>query len=502
MTSITATPATGAPVNIITKVAYRPFDLFQSWTYGNGKTLDVTRDANGWITGWGGIDPTTSIYSLFRSPAGRIDAQVARPYAFRFDYDGLGHVSEVRAYTGGQVLREFGYDPTGDRTSMTAGGQKQSYLYEPTSHRLTLADGKARRYDAAGNTIGIGDATLDFDAAGRLASASEQGKALVTYGYDALGQRIVRRAIAAKVTTRFLYDENGRWLADYDDKGTLIRQAIWLGDYLVAIVDHGTVLFAEPDHLGGPRAIIDPQRKLAIWRWHPTDDPFGTAAPDEDPDADGTRFVFDLRFPGQRYDDLTGLHYNYFHDYDPVTGRYIEVDPVGLAGGINPYLYADGAPLAFSDPYGLWPQGRAPSSHSWKQAPGLGGAYGNGVRVLPKRPAVVDQTPGAWPSAVELKYTLVCAEARCDAAMCSRFESSFEMFNYDDRPGLPPSTKNFSALNPGCTCTKIDFLDQVLQRRASRQVSMPASSAWDAMEGYTRYLESFFRQVERGRLRK
>jgi len=48
------------------------------------------------------------------------------------------------------------------------------------------------------------------------------------------------------------------------------------------------------------------------------------------------RFVFDLRFPGQRYDGLTGLHY--IRDCDPVTGRYVEVDPIGLARGISPYL--------------------------------------------------------------------------------------------------------------------------------------------------------------------
>ncbi|URL60391.1 RHS repeat-associated core domain-containing protein [Luteibacter flocculans] len=71
-----------------------------------------------------------------------------------------------------------------------------------------------------------------------------------------------------------------------------------------------------------------------------------------DPDSDGTRFVLDLRFPGQRYDAATGLHYNYYRDYDPATGRYVQVDPIGLAGGLNPYLYANGSPLKFIDPSG------------------------------------------------------------------------------------------------------------------------------------------------------
>jgi RHS repeat-associated protein len=73
----------------------------------------------------------------------------------------------------------------------------------------------------------------------------------------------------------------------------------------------------------------------------------------EDPDEDLTEFTYNLRFPGQYLDDESGLHYNYFRDYDSVTGRYIQSDPLGLAGGLNPYLYANANPLALIDPFGL-----------------------------------------------------------------------------------------------------------------------------------------------------
>ncbi|WP_146475474.1 RHS repeat domain-containing protein, partial [Vulcaniibacterium thermophilum] len=80
---------------------------------------------------------------------------------------------------------------------------------------------------------------------------------------------------------------------------------------------------------------------------------FGADQPNPDPDADGIAFVFDMRFPGQRYDSASGLNYNYFRDYEPATGRYIESDPVGLTASLSTYSYLDGMPVIAIDPLGL-----------------------------------------------------------------------------------------------------------------------------------------------------
>lgn len=60
-----------------------------------------------------------------------------------------------------------------------------------------------------------------------------------------------------------------------------------------------------------------------------------------------------LRFPGQYYDPESGLHYNYFRDYEPGTGRYVESDPIGLDGGSTTFGYALGSPAFYFDTLGL-----------------------------------------------------------------------------------------------------------------------------------------------------
>jgi RHS repeat-associated protein len=98
------------------------------------------------------------------------------------------------------------------------------------------------------------------------------------------------------------------------------------------------------DHLGTPQILTDETGTVS---WKAIYSPFGEA------DISIGTVENPLRFPGQYYDQETGLHYNWNRYYDPKTGRYLSPDPIGLEGGINLFIYVANNPINFTDPLGL-----------------------------------------------------------------------------------------------------------------------------------------------------
>lgn len=101
------------------------------------------------------------------------------------------------------------------------------------------------------------------------------------------------------------------------------------------------------DHVNAPLVLAQADG-TTVWDWR-NRDAFGNNAPIEST----TLPRYSLRFPGQIADPETGLYYNYYRDYDPQIGRYIESDPIGVDGGINTYSYVLNNPATSNDPFGL-----------------------------------------------------------------------------------------------------------------------------------------------------
>ena len=175
-----------------------------------------------------------------------------------------------------------------------------------------------------------------------------------------------------KLGTAFVYD-GANLLGEYGNGGASSKgttEYLWLptaqGSVLVGALVNGQPYAVHTDHLNTPRMITN-RENMPVWQWAYS--AFGDNEPTtlqnkfkvssastekgDDSSNDPSSLAFNLRYPGQYFDRESGLHYNYLRSYNPTTGRYLQSDPIGLAGGANTYAYVGGNPLSRIDPLGL-----------------------------------------------------------------------------------------------------------------------------------------------------
>jgi len=180
-----------------------------------------------------------------------------------------------------------------------------------------------------------------YNQANRLSEYIEDGETVARYTYNALGQRSRKELDAA--TTLFHY-AGTQLLSETDGAGNTEKEYIWLGTRPISQIEsNGLLTYLHTDHLLTPR-IGTSDAQIKVWSWE--GEAFGEAH------AQGPIEV-NLRFPGQYFYSETGQHYNYFRDYAPGHGRYVQSDPIGLSAGVNLYVYAASNTHRFLDPFGL-----------------------------------------------------------------------------------------------------------------------------------------------------
>jgi len=145
------------------------------------------------------------------------------------------------------------------------------------------------------------------------------------------------------------FDVNGKVELNATSAGTLIADSIRFVDTSISTT---ALYYYHTNHLDTPQVMTDNAQTVV---WKADYEPFGKA------NISVNTIENNLRFPGQYYDSETGNHYNYFRDYNPLTGRYVQSDPIGLEGGVNTYGYANINPLKYIDPNGLQPRPCHPS---------------------------------------------------------------------------------------------------------------------------------------------
>lgn len=169
----------------------------------------------------------------------------------------------------------------------------------------------------------------------------------VTLKYNAFGQR--QTSTVSGGGGIFIFGQDGLLLAEYTPLGVLMRNYIYLEGKPFAIENlAGDVFYILNDPVSQPQKML--YGSPAAVAWQRVAGIFGNTVSQ----PVGATSANPQRFPGQQEDPTSGLYYNYFRDYDPATGRYIEPDPIGLNGGVNLYAYALGNPVGLIDPLGLW----------------------------------------------------------------------------------------------------------------------------------------------------
>jgi len=271
-----------------------------------------------------------------------------------YDYDVANRLRRHRSWSP-TVLHTSANHTSAPRTSTL----QTSTLDTTTREYAWRASGAARRAiarDSTGLPTRMDRFVLRYNAQRRLSGVVEhRGTApLVTYGYNAIGERIWRED--KKGRTQFLFDQQKMVAQAYVNKNGLHikRRFIYWHQVPIGVIEYGNgstqgeLYFFHTDAVGLPQFLTDARQTI---RWRGTYSPLGELL--EQQHDLGKDFVQPLRLPGQVADPLTGWHDNYQRTYDPRWGHYLEPDPLGPVPGNSQYGYADQQPRRYADPLGL-----------------------------------------------------------------------------------------------------------------------------------------------------
>jgi RHS repeat-associated protein len=229
--------------------------------------------------------------------------------------------------TGTNTFTITATDPNGNSTT------KQFQVSNPGA-------AKSFSYDANGNLTSDGTRTFEWDARNRLRTLTD-GSLSITYSYDGFSRRI---ASVTKSGTTTVKDTKNVWcgLTLCEVRGAVGAPALTIR-YQFALVIDGVPSYFTQDHLMSVREVTDSNGSL-IARYD--FGPWGERTLVQGSDI--TQFGFTGE-PSSRT-DIWSMTYR---DYDATTARWLNEDPIGVAGGVNLYGYVQGNPLRRVDPSGL-----------------------------------------------------------------------------------------------------------------------------------------------------
>jgi RHS repeat-associated protein len=287
-------------------------------------------------------------------------------YQYRYDANGrmLNACNDHTTYVQPIGVVFSCIDEYGEETHPLV-SSKSAYRYDSTSNRIdslanavigpgnrvTQFKGYTIAYDLDGDILskkGADTTLFTWDASGTLKQAerwtSGPPHTILTFAYDALGRRVAKTV--AGLTERYVHDGD-QVIEDIDgSSGNLKAEYGWTPgvDRLMYVRTPSwtAAAFADPI-IGSIRGLAQADLGTTYKQY---------AAPFWGQVGVDTGFIMRFRLAGAEYDQDSRLYYNRARYYDPQLGRFLSEDPVGLAGGINMYVYAGDDPVDATDPSG------------------------------------------------------------------------------------------------------------------------------------------------------
>jgi RHS repeat-associated protein len=337
-------------------------------------TLTIDRDsANGFVTGstigsvttsqgysgFGELASFAAAYSgsgLFetsyaRDALGRIDTltQIIQgdTTVFVYGYDEIGRLKSVE--TNGALSATYTYDANGNRLQVAGPGGSVTGSYDDRDRLLSYGSATyayAPAGELAEKVAGSDTTRYAYDALGNLTSIELPNGTTISYEVDAAGRRIGRR-VNGTLGQGFLYRDQLSPVAELDGSGQVVSRFVY-GDRINVpeyMIKGGTTYRIVADHLGSVRLVVDVATGAIAQRIYY--DEFGVVTLNTNPSFQP------FGFAGGITDEVTGFVRFGARDYDPDTGRWTTLDPLGIRGNdSNAYLYAYGNPVGHIDPTG------------------------------------------------------------------------------------------------------------------------------------------------------